>query len=579
MGKRLQNWLCLLLVLCMMVSMLPVIAAAETSADVIIEAEDCAQMTSGQWAEHSCQKGSSASAEHGKFSFVQTEVFAGQSIRFTLQPAAGTYEIYVMSKDNPDRAIFQFSLGGTNIGDPVDQYNANTSGVFVEHKIGTATFSGEAMQLTATLTGRNAANTIRYGGTFDYFRLVPVSGGSQEPANKVLYTENFDEEMLDGLGDGWERVKLKSGYALQGTSASGAGLLTALPSGELPEEYTIVADMALMQARSSSGYSAGVTFQHKDAKNFYHFRLDHSDKGDNAQLYQWEDGICKKNIVNAKGESFTGRNEAHRLRVTVSKTEVKCYVDGKSVATYTHEIGTGGKVGLRVYNAVALFDNIVVKSGVEEPADGEMANLALKSSGGEETQAILVNQIGYDNGTSMRATIPNAEGKKFQVMQGSGKDDVADTQVFEGEVQDGIADFTGKLTPTTDTKYYIQCGDAKSYDFEVGTNLLQRRTVRQALDFMVQTRSDKGEYGQCGIAWRDSHQFSFELNGLVLQYMANPSVYDNMEKTIFTEGTYAGDHKLTGTDYSDLIPEDGEQNEPDMLVHIAVIYVRCNIGK
>ncbi len=64
MGKRLQKWICLLLVLCMMVSMLPVIAAAETSADVIIEAEDCAQTTSGQWAEHSRKKGSSASAEH-----------------------------------------------------------------------------------------------------------------------------------------------------------------------------------------------------------------------------------------------------------------------------------------------------------------------------------------------------------------------------------------------------------------------------------------------------------------------------------------------------------------------------------
>jgi len=38
--KRTKRWLCLLLVLCMMVSMLPVIAAAETSADVIIEAED-----------------------------------------------------------------------------------------------------------------------------------------------------------------------------------------------------------------------------------------------------------------------------------------------------------------------------------------------------------------------------------------------------------------------------------------------------------------------------------------------------------------------------------------------------------
>ena len=52
---------------CITVSMLTVIAAAEPPADIIVEAENCAQMTSGQWAEHSCQKGNSSSAEHEHF--------------------------------------------------------------------------------------------------------------------------------------------------------------------------------------------------------------------------------------------------------------------------------------------------------------------------------------------------------------------------------------------------------------------------------------------------------------------------------------------------------------------------------
>ena len=44
--KKTQRWLCLLLVLCMMVSVLPVTAAgAEALADVIIEAESCEQTT------------------------------------------------------------------------------------------------------------------------------------------------------------------------------------------------------------------------------------------------------------------------------------------------------------------------------------------------------------------------------------------------------------------------------------------------------------------------------------------------------------------------------------------------------
>lgn len=85
--------------------------------------------------------------------------------------------------------------------------------------------------------------------------------------------------------------------------------------------------------------------------------------------------------------------------------------------------------------------------------------------------------------------------------------------------------------------------------------------MKQALAFMVQTRSDANVKGDNSIAWRDSPQFSFELNGLVLQYMANPSVYDNMPQTIFAEGTYVGTNKLTGTEYEDL----KTQNEPDII--------------
>ena len=373
--KKTQRWLCLLLVLCMMVSVLPVTAAgAEALADVIIEAESCEQTTDkSSWTggEYTKLKVANQAAGHGQFTFVQTRTMNRQSVSFTLAPAAGTYEIYVTSKDNPDRAIFQFSLGGTSIGDPVDQYNANTSGVFVEHKIGTATFSGEAMQLTATLTGRNAANTTRYGGTFDYFRLVPVSGGTQEPANQVLYAENFDTAMPDGLGDGWERVKLKNGYVLQGTK-EGSGLLTELPmEGKLPEEYTIVADMALIRGLNGSGYSAGVTFQHTDGTHFYHFRLDHGVKT-SAQLLRWPD----KNSANnppAKQETTVTDGQAYRLRVTVSSDKIIGYVD--SVKQFEYDASAaGGAVGLRVYNAAALFDNVTVYSGVVGPEENERAN-------------------------------------------------------------------------------------------------------------------------------------------------------------------------------------------------------------
>lgn len=209
-------------------------------------------------------------------------------------------------------------------------------------------------------------------------------------------------------------------------------------------------------------------------------------------------------------------------------------------------------------NAVALFDNIAVYSGVVAPEGAEQAeDLTLAGTTPEiKDPEIFVNQIGYDNGTSMRATIPNADGKEFKVVNRA-----TGEAAYTGTVVGGIADFTG-LETQADTDFYLTCADKQqSYDFEIGTNLIQRRSVKQALAFMVQTRSDANVKGDNSIAWRDSHQFSFELNGLVLQYMANPSVYDNMPQTIFAEGTYVGTNKLTGTEYEDL----KTQNEPDII--------------
>ena len=255
-------------------------------------------------------------------------------------------------------------------------------------------------------------------------------------------------------------------------------------TSDLPTEYTIVADVALVKGLNGSGYSAGVTFQQTDGTQFYHFRLDHGVKA-SSQLLRWPD---KNSAVAppAKHETEVKDGQAYRLRVTVS---------GKKM-------------------------------------------------------------IGYDNGTSMRATIPNADGKEFRVVNRA-----TGEAAYTGTVVGGIADFTG-LTADTDTTFYITCADKQqSYDFEIGTNLIQRRSMKQALAFMVQTRSDANVKGDNAIAWRDSHQFSFELNGLVLQYMANPSVYDNMPQTIFAEGTYVGTNKLTGTEYEDL----KTQNEPDII--------------
>ena len=401
--------------------------------------------------------------------------------------------------------------------------------------------------------------------------VLPVTAMAAEPdaepsvqaAGTVLYQEDFDTALPTGLdAASWERVELQSGgYALQGTSPAKAGLLAELPLEALPDQYTIVADVALVRAvASGEGYSAGVTFQQTDAQHYYHFRLDHPYSGFYAQLYQWTTNAAGSTVVNKTiaSASETGTElenakdgVAYRLRVTVSADTINCYVDGKLVATYANG-AAGGKLGLRIYNAVALLDNLTVYSGVVAPEAGERAaDLTLAGTTPETKEPeIFVNQIGYDNGTSMRATIPNvADGTEFKVVNKA-----TGETAYTGTVVGGIADFTGQITTSADTTFYITCADKQqSYDFEIGTNLIQRRSVKNALAFMTETRSDVDIVGSNSIAWRDSHQFSFELNGLVLQYMANPSVYDNMPHTVFA--------KMPNCEYEDL----RTQKEPDII--------------
>ena len=189
--KKTQRWLCLLLVLCMLLSVLPVTAmAAETAtpatgASMTIEAEICEQSTDkNSWSggEYIKTKGTGENDTHGSFTFVQTTQMKSQSITFTLTglEAGATYKLSVTTKDNKERAKFQFSVGGKNVGSEVDLYSAEKNGKFQSHELGSVTAAKDGtVALTATLTGRNARNTGEYfGGAFDYFTLTKTSSGA-----------------------------------------------------------------------------------------------------------------------------------------------------------------------------------------------------------------------------------------------------------------------------------------------------------------------------------------------------------------------------------------------------------------
>lgn len=148
----------------------------------------------------------------------------------------------------------------------------------------------------------------------------------------------------------------------------------------------------------------------------------------------------------------------------------------------------------------------------------------------------FINQCGYDVVKPKRATVIYVpDGTAFLVKSTSD-----DSTKYSGVVNKQIADFSAL---TVDGEYYIECKGEKSYNFKIAENRLKNTLVLPALKFMEMSRQDAWEEGgKTGYAWRDSHQFSFELNNLVLMYLADPDYWEglpwdvyNVEQTEYTE--------------------------------------------
>ena len=615
---------------------------------ILLECESVTWTLTGNWNQKNQKQGNGASG-HGKFSFVQTTTNAEQAVSFPITVAnSGNYKIFLGTKDDKTRGKFTVAVNGTSICE-MDQYAPSAS--FTEHELGIATLSSGSNTVTFTLIGKNPANTSsNFGGTFDYFRLVPTN---EDPTPEYVIPELIYDERFDTLTEDfsdWELIDTIDGKAMKGTT-----LLKTLASlGKINGPFTMASDFLMIDSKGG----VGLTFAKVDDENFHHFRFVFQHGSMVAQLYRWSGGsatlIAQKNLGT--------KNIPVRLRVTYDGKALSCYVDGVLVLSNTLALSEGN-VGFRLYNTVSLIDNLQIYTGVVAPSEGgesstdfamntavqiqnnenpgyeESEGTFVSVSGGhdgsearvsdgglvlfdtyppakdtknyiisyylpasdgaavavdvtslngswkftipenapegwyklgiisasegtavsvaassegklyadavklEETLfnqddpyapsgfggsadvAVLVNQIGYDCGTSKRATVTNvAEGTLFQLIS------VADGQVvYSGTVSGNIADFTAFNTDS-DQDFYVECAGARSYEFTIGKNLIQRRSVVNSLAFMNQARSDTFEWGLMkNLAWRDSAQFSFELNGLVLQYMANPAVYDAME--------------------------------------------------
>lgn len=167
-----------------------------------------------------------------------------------------------------------------------------------------------------------------------------------------------------------------------------------------------------------------------------------------------------------------------------------------------------------------------------------------------DPQPVFINQSGFDIDRIKRFTAPlAAEGSTYAILR---KNDLG--ILYEGEITNQIGDFTD-FHPVGDPGPYVihvtgENGEGESLSFYIGPNWLERVAYQPAIDFMVDTRCWFGDSTQfeptdespgcpsLGVAWRDSHQMSFEIQSLLHLYFSNPSAFSVDRMPV--QGTYLG---------------------------------------
>lgn len=152
-----------------------------------------------------------------------------------------------------------------------------------------------------------------------------------------------------------------------------------------------------------------------------------------------------------------------------------------------------------------------------------------------------ISQIGYDVDKPKVATLVNAsDDTQFTVVSAT-----TGERALQGTITDNKADFSSLETSGL---YYLASENRYSYTFTIDNNRIWNVTALPSLKFMEMARQDAWDVGgNTGYGWRDSHQFSFELNGLVMQYMSNPSYYESLPWDVYRVGD---------TEYADLKTQD-----------------------
>jgi hypothetical protein len=200
-------------------------------------------------------------------------------------------------------------------------------------------------------------------------------------------------------------------------------------------------------------------------------------------------------------------------------------------------------------NPVIAFEPIKTDKLRLRSIDGQQLRIYEVQVFAYDPQPVLVNQVGYDLNRPKRFTAPWApDGTPFRVVNTEDN-----SSLIEGVVQGNIGDFTGFRPDSWGTYQIVVEGTdhtGRSVPFWVSPGLIEQVAYQPAMNFMVDVRcwfgdsrgySPTDSSADCpnlGVAWRDSHQFSFEIPSLLNLYFANPEAFSTERMPV--QGLYLG---------------------------------------
>lgn len=254
-----------------------------------------------------------------------------------------------------------FLVSGQLMG--VDEVEVFLTGSEGGEKLYTAEPVTENGSFSAEFSGVEDGSFLLYAKDKSGSGVEVSSPLSVDTANIVFY-DAFDgvsgfnwDKSLDGAAIAVNTEKgTLSGTASMTSDNKVASVITA--AGEpISGEYSVKTTMTF----KGGAASAGLVFGYQDDKNYFHVRLDKSNAGGKAQLYQFVNGTASK--AEPEAAISCRDNQPYLLEAKINGKNVQYYLDNKLIVEKTYDKDVTGKVGVRVYNVAADFNEIKVTTG------------------------------------------------------------------------------------------------------------------------------------------------------------------------------------------------------------------------